>query len=163
MNAVTKYFTGEKIQCSIGIAFSLISIGIALYFFLKSDKPFYIGMAYPFIIIATLLLIICVGVVLRSSNDIVRVNAFYALDPNRIKTEELPRMQTVLRNFKIVIWAEIAFIVAGAALFFLMPSSSRWQGVGMGLIIQAAALLLFDIIANSRGKIYFDFLQGPGV
>ena len=159
MNGVSKYFNGEKFQCTIGIALALLSIAIALYFLFQVKRPFYTGISYPFMVIPVLLLMICVGVVIRSPKDIGRVNAMIQTDKTKVKTEELPRMETVMRNFRVIKWTEISFIVAGFLLFFLMPSGSLWKGVGVGLAIQAAMVLVFDIVAESRGKVYLEFLN----
>src|SRR5687768_573016 len=113
MNAVSEYFNGEKIQCTIGIVFSILSIALALYLLFKSDKSFFTGLAYPFIIFPVLLMIICIGVVIRSSKDIARVHNIIQTTKSKLRTEELPRMENVLRNFKIIIWVEVCFIIAG--------------------------------------------------
>src|SRR5688500_17693394 len=136
MNAVSKYFTGEKIQCIIGIVLALISITIAFYLLFQIRKPFYTGISYSFIVIATLLLIICVGVVIRTPKDISRVTNMLQTNQASIRMEELPRMEAVMKTFRIIKWVEIGFVVAGLLLFF---------SVGCRLVVDGAG----DWIGNS--------------
>jgi hypothetical protein len=159
MIMIEKYFNGEKIQCSIGILLALISISSATYFLLQIKKPLTTGMSYPFIIIPTLLLTICIAVIIRSPKDIVRVNQMMQSDKEKIKTDELPRMQTVMKNFRVIKTVEIAIAVFSIFLFLFMPTESVWRGVGLGLLMQALMMLAFDIVAESRGKEYFEYLQ----
>jgi len=156
---VEKYFNGERLQCGIGIAMALISISVGVYFLLQLKKPFTTGMSYPFLIIPGFLLMICIAVIIRSSKDIVRVNQMVQRDKPKIKTEELPRMETVMRNFKIIKRAEMAVVVVGLLLYVFLPAGTFWRGVGLGLTIQASMMLFFDLVAESRGKVYLGFLQ----
>ena len=54
---------------------------------------------------------------LRSPKDTVRVNKMIAEDRSGIEQEELPRMETVMRNFKMIKWIEIVLMIAGLILF----------------------------------------------
>src|SRR3990172_1605580 len=97
-----RYFHGEQLQCSIGIAISLVSAGIALFFLFQHKPALYKGMAYVFLILSGFLLIICVAVVLRTPHDIQRVSGYVEHDTEKIVTHEVPRMEKVMRNFTII-------------------------------------------------------------
>ncbi len=72
MTEIQDYFSGEKLQCSIGIALSVLSITLALVFVFSLKTDFLKGVAYPSLVILTVLLIICVGIVFRTPGDIER-------------------------------------------------------------------------------------------
>jgi hypothetical protein len=81
---------------------------------------------------------------------------------NYIKHTELPRMKTVMKNFMIYRWVEIAFIIAGLVLIFLYrsnPGKTFWYGLGIALALQAVIMLGADYFAEKRGKIYTEELN----
>jgi len=54
---------------------------------------------------------------------------------------------------------EIVLILIGVILFFYFQPMTVLRGLGFGLFIQSSLMLFLDYFAESRGKIYFDFLQ----
>lgn len=158
MDNIQQYFAGEKLQCSIGIFLGLIGLGIAIYFFTLNQGVFK-GISYAFIPLSLFLLAICIGVVIRTPKDIKRVSSYYESEPTKMLTEELPRMQKVMKTFPIVKTVEIGFMVTGAILLLFFWNNGTIKGVGIGLIIQGIMLYGFDHFAQTRGKIYFEFLN----
>ncbi|HLF35073.1 MAG TPA: hypothetical protein VI583_12595 [Cyclobacteriaceae bacterium] len=154
-----KYFTGEKFQCLAGAGIGIVTLVLAIYFLLVIKKPFFNGIAYPFLVTGTFLLGICIAIVIRSPADIARVDNMIRNNKSEIQISEIPRMETVLKNFKRIEIAEIIFIISGAALFFLMSAKPVVAGIGTGLSIQGLILFTFDLIAENRGKLYLGFLQ----
>jgi len=78
------------------------------------------------------------------------------------RTQELPRMETVMKNFVIYRWVEIALIVTGIVLIFLFranPDRSFWYGLGITLAIQAFLMLGADFFAERRGGVYTEELE----
>ena len=160
MTPIEKYFNGEIIQCSIGIFIGMVSAGLSLYgwFWLKSDL--YKGIALPSFIIAFFLLAICIGVVIRSHKDIERVSGFSLNQTEKIKTEELPRMQKVMRNFRIIKIAEAIVVLIGLILFFAFANTPFIKGIGIGLMTQGIIMFIFDYFASLRGEPYLEYLTG---
>lgn len=158
MDNIVSYFSGEKLQCSIGIFLGLTGLVLSIYF-IYLDKVLYRGIAFAFIPLSLLLIAICVGVVIRTPKDIKRVSSYYENDPNKIQTEELPRMEKVMKTFPIVKKVEIGFIIIGILLLLLFRKNDIIKGIGLGLILQGLMLYSFDHFAESRGKIYLEFLN----
>jgi hypothetical protein len=146
MNPVEKYFGAEKAESFLFVLVGLVAITLAVYFFAKLKQPFYNGIAYPLIAIALIQITVGGSVYLRSSKDIARVNQMIQIDKTRIQTEEIPRMKIVMNNFVFYRWIEI------------VKSATMWKGVGLGLVIQSALMLLLDFFAESRGREYLDYL-----
>lgn len=158
MNPIEKYFNAEKGEGLLFVLVGLIAIAVALFSLLKLKQSFYNGMAYPFIAIALIQLVVGTNVYLRSPKDITRVNQMI-VDEGKIKTEEIPRMGTVMKNFVLYRWIEVGLIVIGLGLFFIFPAASFWKGFGLGLAVQAAFMLLLDYFAERRGEVYLKYLQ----
>jgi hypothetical protein len=158
MNPVEKYFGAEKAESFLFVLVGLVAITLAVYFFAKLKQPFYNGIAYPLIAIALIQITVGGSVYLRSSKDIARVNQMIQIDKTRIQTEEIPRMKIVMNNFVLYRWIEIVLVLIGLALLFYFKSATMWKGVGLGLVIQSALMLLLDFFAESRGREYLDYL-----
>jgi len=159
MNPLEKYFNDEKYESVLFVLVGVVAIFMATYFFVKLKQPFYSGMAYPLITVALLQIVVGSTVYFRSPKDILRVNEIVQTDKSKIQTEEIPRMTTVMKNFAIYKWVEIALILVGIIMFFFFQPMTIWKGIGLGLFIQASFMLLLDLFAESRGKTYLEYLQ----
>lgn len=159
MNAVEKYFNAEKYESLLFVLVGIVSIAFAAYFFVKVKQPFYKGMAYPLIAIAFIQIVVGRSVYLRTPKDIKRVQEIIQTDKAKIKIEEIPRMELVMKNFSLYKWIEIALVAIGIIMFFYFQSTALRKGVGLGLLIQAGFMFLLDFFAENRGKIYLDYLK----
>jgi hypothetical protein len=79
-------------------------------------------------------------------------------DKEKIKTEEIPRMETVMKNFLIYRYVELVLMIAGLILMFTFKENEFVKGVGIGLFIQAGLMLTLDFFAEKRGHEYLTFL-----
>ncbi len=158
MDKIVTYFAGEKLQCTIGILPGLTGFALSIYFIFL-NKPILKGISFAFLPLSILLLAICVGIVIRTPQDLKRVSSYYENEPNKMQTEELPRMEKVMKTFPIIKMAEIGFIIVGIILALFFWKYDLIKGIGIGLIIQGFMLYAFDHFAESRGKIYWEFLN----
>ncbi|MDF2453074.1 MAG: hypothetical protein K0S26_2578 [Bacteroidota bacterium] len=99
-------------------------------------------------------------IVMRASKDISRVEYQLVHETQKIKYEELPRMEKVLDNFTLYKYFELVFIVIGLLLFLLFFNSVQtfWKGIGLGLLLPALILFVLDLVAEKRAKQYVNFL-----
>lgn len=158
MDQVIKYFNAEKNESILFVLIGVIAILTASYFLLKMKQPFYTGMAYPLIAIALIQIIVGSSVYMRSPKDIIRVLKILQTEKSRIPTEEIPRMKVVMKNFVIYRWVEITLVLLGLFMFFYFPTMGLVKGLGFGLFIQTGTMLLLDFFAESRGKLYLEYL-----
>lgn len=158
---VEKYFTEEKIESILFIIIGILSISFALIFWLMIKYSFYKGFAYPLLIIGFIQIIVGTTIYFRSPKDIDRVNTIILKTPEKIASEEIPRMGTVLKNFELYKWVEIALIILGSILYIKFYSSSLtfWKGLGLGLTIEATIMLALDLVAKHRATIYLEALS----
>jgi multidrug transporter EmrE-like cation transporter len=159
MEQITKYFNAEKAESLLFILVGIVTVLLSVYFLLKVRQPLYNGIAYSFIAIALIQLTVGSSVYFRSPKDIVRVNNIVQTDKSKIQTEEIPRMKTVMKNFVLYRWIEMALMVIGLLMFLFLEPQTLAKGIGLGLFIQSSFMLLLDYFAENRGKTYLDFLE----
>jgi len=159
MSTVKDYFNAEKFESLFFIAVGVLAIGISVYHWFVVKESYSKGMAVSLSLVACIQLTVGFTVYLRSPKDIIRVENILKNDPTKIQTEEIPRMEMVMKNFIAYRYIEIALIIVGLTLFFLLPNHAFWKGLGLGLLIQAALMLLLDFFAESRGSEYLTYLK----
>jgi archaellum biogenesis protein FlaJ (TadC family) len=158
MKQIARYFNEEKYESMLCVLAGVVALSFATHFVLL-QQPFYNGMAYPLIAVALIQIVVGVSIYFRSPKDLIRVTEMLQTQKDRIRTEEIPRMEAVMKNFGLYKWIEIALIVVGIGLFFCFEPMTLWKGVGLGLVLQAGFMVLLDFFAESRGKIYLAYLQ----
>ena len=159
MDSIKNYFNAEKYESVLFVLVGVAAITTAIYFLLKLKQPFYNGLACALIAIALIQVVVGTSVWLRSPKDIERVSNIVKNNTSKIETEEIPRMNVVMKNFVLYRWVEIVLMLVGLVAFFCFPSDTFWKGLGLGLFIQASFMLLLDYFAESRGKVYLEFLK----
>jgi hypothetical protein len=158
MDFIRQYFNAERAESMVFFGLGVIAIVLATWFFLGKNSEFYRGMAYPLAIVALIQLAVGASIFMRSPVDTARVEGFVQHEPNRIASEEIPRMEKVMRQFVMLRYFEIALIALGLILIFV-SKSDLWRGIGMGLTAQAAIMLACDYFAEARGHVYLDALK----
>jgi hypothetical protein len=161
-NDIEKYFMAEKNESLLFLVLGLVAIGLAFICYLLLKTSFYRGAALALLIIGLIQAV--VGYAVYSRSDDQRISNVYAydMDPQKLKQEELPRMQKVNRNFVVYRWTEILCCVAAVCLVIFHrsnPAGSFWLGLGIALGLQAAIMLLADHFAEKRARAYTQKLE----
>lgn len=154
---IEKYFIAEKQESLLFLGIGIAAVIVALLGIFIWKTQFWKGASIPLIIIAVLQIIVGFTVYNRSDAD--RIRVVYALDmnPTDLKEKELPRMETVNKNFVIYRYVEIALLIAGIAVAILYSNNVDKQfvfGIAVALAIQAALMLGADYFAEKRALIY---------
>jgi len=164
-NFVYKYFIAEKQESLLFLIVGIAAIMLAILFliFVKSNPTFYKGAAIPLLAIGIIQCVVGFTVYSRSDKQMKEAAYNLGMEPlSYTRQQELPRMNTVMKNFVIYRWVEIAFIIAGVVLIFLLrsnPDKTFWYGLGITLAIQGVLMLGADFFAEQRGKVYRQNLQ----
>ncbi|CAM3810515.1 hypothetical protein FLBR109950_02565 [Flavobacterium branchiophilum] len=159
MNVIEKYFNGEKAESLVFITIGVLALAMALYFIFVLKTSFWKGVAMPFIAVALLEILVGYIVFTRSPEDINRVKTYVEKDPKSVQTQEIPRMEQVMRNFVVFRFVEIALIVFGIVLMYSTKNDTFWRGLGLGLFLQASMVLSLDFFAERRGHVYINYLK----
>ena len=159
MNPVIKYFNGEKAESYLFLVLGIMGLVISSYLFFLKVSSYWKGFAIPFILVSVLEIIVGISLIYRSPKDIIRVENYIKNEQIKLKIEEIPRMEKVMKNFVVFRYVEIALIFIGAILYFAFANSDFCRGLGLGLLIQASVVLLLDYLAERRGFIYLEYLN----
>lgn len=158
MEFISKYFNAERAESWLFVAVGVIAMGLAINFFFKNDQILR-GAAYPLAIVGLIQLVVGGTVLMRTSADIKRVEEIVKTTPTRIQSEEIPRMNVVMKNFVVYRYVEIVLLGIGLLLLLLNTEGSFGRGIGIGLAIQSALMLGLDYFAEKRGHEYVAELQ----
>jgi drug/metabolite transporter (DMT)-like permease len=157
---IHKYFIAEKQESLLFLIIGMVAVILAIifFFFIKNNPAFFKGAAIPLLLIGLIQGVVGYTVWARSDKQRIDVAYKMGLEPvGFVKKEELPRMQTVNKNFVIYRYTEIVLMVAGIALIFFFrnnPERIFWFGLGIALAIQAAIMLGADYFAELRALNY---------
>ena len=168
---IYKYFTGEKQESLLFLIIGIVAILLALvfWFLIKSNPSFFKGAAIPILAIGLIQMVIGYSVYFRTDKQKADIAYNIGMEPvSFVKHTELPRMKTVMKNFVIYRWVEIALALIGIGLFvfffntgacFAGSQTSFWKGFGLALAIQAVIMLGSDYFAEKSGKVYTEELK----
>ena len=159
MTKIHDYFQAEKNESLVFVIVGTAAILSGFYFLVVINSKFYNGLSWPLIFIAVIQIFVGTIIYFRSPTDEKRVLNFAQNSPKNIKNLEIPRMDKVMTKFKLYRYIEISLIILGLILFLIASPTGFWKGVGLGIIIQAAIMLLADSLAEKRGQYYLDFLK----
>ena len=158
METISTYFSAERAESMLFIAVGALALAASAYFLLVLRKPFFNGMAITLSVVAALQMIVGITIYQRSPADTARVQQMVQSAPQQIKSEEVPRMQTVIRNFKIYLGVELSLLVLSILVLLLSSPGTLIRGAAMGLAIQAVFTAVLDLAATRRGDAYLTWL-----
>lgn len=154
-DALTMYFNGEKYA-------GLILAGVAVAAMVTAALLFRAGelrsLAITLALVAVTEISLGVGLYLRTGPQVRRLHADLQADAPNFYRAETSRMARVQRNFVLVEYAELIVIVTTALVAVWMKPRPSPSGVALGLLINAAILLTFDVLAERRGAQYLAML-----
>jgi len=154
MEFIKTYFTAEKNESLIFMAFDILTIGFSAYSLWKWGKVFYRGFAIPVILVGLIQLVVGGPVYFRTDKQIQAIEALYQKSSSEFVSTETPRMDTVMKNFSLYKKVEVAFVVIGLPWIFCAPPKEFWLGVGVAMLLHRALMLTADIFAERRGSEY---------
>ena len=158
MEFIKTYFQAERLASVVFMLIGFNTIVAGVYCWVIVRKPFYSGLAYPFVFIGLIELFVGATVFLRSPKDTERVENFAVLEPERILREEIPRMEDVSKSFVYLRYVELAVIIAALVMMYFVRGDLV-RGIGLGLFIQAFAMLAADYFAERRSEKYLKELR----
>jgi hypothetical protein len=158
MEPLIRYFEGEKLAASLALLLGVLSLGFAVWLY-RSASPFR-AMLIPLGLVGLVQIGIGVGLHVRTPGQVAALESGMTSDRPTTRNKELERMQKVMQSFKLIKAAEVALLVVALVLVFVLESRPVAVGIGMGLLVEAAVMLAFDVFAEHRGEVYLAFLQG---
>jgi hypothetical protein len=154
MEFIKTYFIAEKSESLIFMAIGVITIFFSAYALWRWGDPFYKGFAIPVILIGLIQIVVGGTVYLRTDKQIADLKVLYEMKKSVFTSTEKSRMESVMKNFSLYKKIEVAFVVIGLFLIFLVPAKEFWLGIGVGMLLQGAIMLTADIFAERSGTTY---------
>lgn len=153
------YFRGEKLEALIFIVPAGLAFAVYGVVALKAEQGGYAwGIAVPCLIFALILTLTGATVAAQTTGQVAGIEQGYNEAPAEMLTEELPRMQAVMKNFKNYLGAMGALAVIGLALRFLVPF--EWAAAAGPVLLVAAGIgLVIDGVAERRAHPYITALE----
>ncbi len=158
MEPISSYFNAERTESIIFIVIALVALIASCWFIIALKTPFFIGMAISLTLIAALQLIVGLTIYQRSPIDNERVQQMVRSAPDQLQSEEVVRMNVVIRNFKIYLGVELILLIISLISLKFFTSGSLIQGSALGLALQAIFTAVLDLIAMKRGESYLNWL-----
>jgi hypothetical protein len=160
-DAVLIYFEGEKSAGMFLAGLGVVSVVAAAIFF--DPRLELRAFAVTLGVFALIQLAIGIGLWIKTGPQVEGLAAQLALDLSRFFAEEGPRMAKVQRNFVLLEWAWLALIAASAITAVAAKDRPTLCGIALGVLINVAVLLAFDIVAERRGAIYLSAIEAAKV
>jgi hypothetical protein len=159
-DALMIYFNGEK-NAGLFLAGAGVAIvaAAAVLFRARSDLR---SLAVTLGVLALAEIALGAGLYLRTGPQVSRLVAELGSDAARFSSDEAARMVRVQRNFVVIEYVEVAIIIVSATAALVWKDRPAASGVALGLLISAAFLLAFDIVAERRGAMYLATLAPKG-
>ena len=165
---LTAYFTAEKHGGLLLIVLATASVALAVYLF--TTKSLFVAMAWPVLVFGAVELVIGLSVAGRASAQIAEIEAGLQSKRTVTITTEIERMARVNGTFELIKKVEIALIAVSLLFAIVRPAPQTLGAIGLGILLQCAALLAFDTFAHHRAIHYVEWLiamppeaaTGPG-
>jgi hypothetical protein len=159
-DAMHAYFVGEKDQGYFWGGVGALALSAGGYL-LTRKTDFARGMAYPLMVVGVIQLAAGVVLFLRTDAQITALDTSLASSARRFRDAELERIRRVNRTFLILEIAEATLIAGGIGLAGVGASrgNDTMKGVGLGLVMQATAMLALDGVASHRAHVYQSALE----
>lgn len=154
LQAMREYFHEEKNAAKLAVFGSAVAGGAGVYLATQSDMGR--GVGYSLIGVAAIGVIVGGGVYFRTNSQLRRLEDQLETSPEEYKRAETERMARVNAQFKILKIAEFSILGAGiaTAITGAVQKADVTTGIGIGLVLDAALLLVFDYFAESRAHLY---------
>jgi hypothetical protein len=152
LDALTVYLDGEKSAGLFlaGIAAAALVAAVILF----RTGPNLRSFALTVGILALPEIALGIGLYLRTGPQVSGLVQQLGRDAGAFRSAERVRMTRVQRNFVVIEYVELMSIIATALLAISQKARPGVSGVALGILINAAMLLAFDVIAERRGADY---------
>lgn len=159
MNTPEAYFHAERAGGMVFVLLGVVAIGVAVWSWRYG--AFWRGAAWPLVLVALLQIGVGASVWWRSPQDLARVRQLVVSERLRVDSEEIPRVQQVVREFARNRWIEFALIAVGLLMAALAPRGTFWQGIAVGQVLQVGLVCFVDWFGERRAAAYLAWLQLP--
>jgi hypothetical protein len=114
---------------------------------------------WPLGAVALIQLAVGGALIVRTPTQVAMLEQGLSQDPAATQAAESLRLTKVLDAFRVYKLFEIALLLTAIGLALFLPQHPVARGVALGLLLQSAALLAADLVAEHRAEAYLDALR----
>lgn len=155
--AVITYFAAEKKESLLFLMTGGAAIAASVWLWVTESPQR--AMGWPLVAVALIQLVVGWTVYSRTDRQTRDLHTLLAKDPPAYVRAEVPRMETVQKSFRIYKAIEIALLAAGLLGMFFLRDRHSLYWASLGLALQAALMLVFDLVAERRADVYVDQIR----
>jgi hypothetical protein len=159
-SSMIEYFQAEKQEALLFLAVGVVALATAAL--LLRGGGAWRAMAWPLGVVALIQIGVGGAVFFRTDRQVAALVETLDTDPSAFRNAETARMAQVMSSFRDYAILEVALIAIGIALTAFFPHRQALYAVGVGLIAQAAFMLVLDLFAAQRGRAYLEALARLG-
>jgi hypothetical protein len=155
------YYRGEKHEGIWFAGVGLVAAGLGGVL-VSRDNDFARGMSYPLFAVSLIEVLAGAIIYFRTDRQVRGLVEELRVRPAALHDKEVRHIRRVNFQFRLLEGIEIALLLGGVVTFCggAAGDSQTWQGVGIGLAVQAAAMLALDHSAHLRSQKYAVSLRG---
>ena len=155
------YLDGEKTGGYVLVGMGITGIAFGT-FLVKAHCPIRRGLSYPLLAVGAMHVAAGVYIGIASDNRIDDFGKEIDRDGQAWTERERERMDGVHTQFTVLKLVEVGLIAGGAGLAYYgyRRGWGRLEGAGIGIAVEAALTLGFDLWASNRADNYRDKLGG---
>lgn len=153
LEALRQYFRGEKQESIAILAGSAVLLVSGAIMYLAVASHFVRGLAGMILLTGLVGAVVGGTIVLRTDRQVARLSALYEADAPRFVADEQPRIERVVRSFRVYRIAYTVAVVAALA-FLLLSSRPLLHGLAVGMLVFAALGFTVDFFAEARAIDY---------
>lgn len=136
------------------ILFGIVFLTAALGFWQLGKSETAKAFLYPLTVCGCLLLIIGIGLTYTNYTRIQSFEADYQTNPSAFVDAEIERSEKTIKEFELIVFKVIPFIMICAALGIIFVEKPFWRAISISTIAMMIVILLIDSNAYARIKDY---------
>lgn len=158
---ISAYFLAEKYESLIFVSIGALALAVSVWLWMSNNSfaTTFKAMSYPLVAVGIIQIIVGSSVYLRSDVQIATFTKQVVSAPQAYKADEIKRMAIVNKNFTIYKWVEVALLLCGIIVTFVVSRNSSWYAFAIGLILQSSLMLVADLFAEHRAYHYLDSIN----
>ena len=154
---MNQYFREEKVESLIFGIVSILLIVLSCYLFFGVKSSFSKGIATVLLVSGLTGCIVGGTVFFRTDQQVRELTSLFKNNPNGFLQKELPRMEKVMKSFKMYKFIYLVSFLCALSFIYLLKVE-YWQGLALGLLVFGTLGMIIDLVAERRGELYLNAL-----
>ena len=135
LKAATEWARAEVFSARFFILFGLLFAIAALGFWQLGKTEIAKAYVFPALVAGILLLAVGLGIFFTNKSRVTGFEIAYHDDPSAFMESEIKRTEKSMREFSLVVFRIIPFIIAGAGLLIVFVETPIWRAISITVIL----------------------------